>query len=119
MRFGTTNVRKRDTRVTVRQQTDIGRAAYENGRLKTTGFSTFQFWGDVTDMMDNQGDIRFAEFKRLDSRVISISADSRSITNLTIGDTLTLDNSTDTFEVIDIYDSTFRYTSTIIAKYKR
>ena len=119
MRFGRVNVRKRDTRVTVRQQSDIGRAAYENGRLKTTGFTTFQFWGDVTDIKDAERDIKYADVKRLSSRVIHVDADSRSVANVNISDTLTLDNSTDTFEVIDKFDSTFRYTSTIIAKYKR
>lgn len=118
MRWSRMNTRKRDTRVTVSQGT-AGREAYENGRIKTTGFTSFEFWGDVTDMKDEQRDIKYAEAKRLDSRVIMISADSRSVTNVNIADTLTLDNATDTFEVIDKYDSTFRYTSVIVAKYKR
>ena len=119
MRFNRQNVRNRDTRVTVRQQAGMGRDAYENFRLKTTDFSEFSFWGDVTDMADKQGDIRYAEYKRLDSRVIMINADSRSTANVNLSDTLTLDTSSDVFEVIDKFDSTFRYTTTIIAKHKR
>lgn len=120
MRWSTQNVRKRDTRITV-SQISTGRNAYENGRVKTgaSEFTTLSFWGDVTDMKDGQGDIREEGGKRLDSRVVKIEADSRSTSSVNIADTLTLDNSTDIFEIIDKYDSTFRYSSVIIAKYKK
>lgn len=118
-RFGRSS-RNRDIRITV-TQIATGRDAYENGRLRTSGFTTISFWGDVEDMRDTEGDIQYAEFKRLDSRVIKIMADSRSVSAVNVSDTLTLDNSTDVFEVIDIYDAkgAFKYTSEIIAKYKR
>lgn len=120
MRFGMSNARARDTRVTVTQAVAGGRATYENGRIKKadTDFTTFSFWGDVKDLMDSQGDIRYAEYKRLDSRVIRIKADSRTTSQVNISDTLTLDNSADVFEVIDIFQDHFKYTSTIVAKYK-
>lgn len=119
-RFGR-SARSRDVRVTVSQQsaTNMGRDAYENGKIKTTGFTTFKFWGDVTDMKDKQGDIKYAEYKRLQSRVISIMADSRTVARIQMQDTLTLDNSTDVFEVMDVFDTNFKFTSEIIAKYKR
>lgn len=119
MRWSKQNVRKRDTRITVRQA-PTGRDAYENGRSKSAStFTTIEFWGDVTDMKDNRGDINYLSAnKRLSSRIIKITADSRSVDTVNESDTLTLDNSTDVFEVIDKYDDTFRYSSVIIAKYK-
>ena len=118
-RFGKANARERDTLVTVRKPASTGRDAYENGRIRTTGFTTIEFFGKVTDMMDAGGDVRYAEYKRLDARSIVIEADSESVRDVNISDTLTLDTSNDTFEVMDKWESSFRYTAKIIGKYKR
>ena len=115
MRFGRTNARSRDTLVTVRQLPS-GRDAYENGRIKTSEFTEFSFFGDVKDM---RSESKQGGSKILNERMIMIMADSESVTDVNISDTLTLDTSADTFEVVDKYDVDFRFTSAIIAKYVR
>lgn len=119
MRWSKQNARKRDTRITVRQAPS-GRDAYADGRIvSATTFTTIEFWGDVEDLRDTGRDIAFNAGQRLDSRFIRIMADSESTKTVNISDTLTLDTSPDErFEIIDKYDSKFRYESVIIAKFK-
>ena len=116
MRFIHPNARNRDTRIQVRQP----QITYNDDGKEVRGTDvTFSFWGRVTDMMDQQRDnLTYVGGQRLDARTVKIEADSRSVANVNIKDTLVLDNSTDVFEVMDKYDSEFRYTATIIAKYK-
>lgn len=107
---------------TQRSTTAIGRNAVdEDGRLKPTSVTenvtTFSFWGDITEMPGPSDAL--VGGKRHYVRMIKIVADSRSVANLRIDDTITYDNETDKWQVIDIYESTFTRTSEIMAKLNR
>lgn len=111
---------KRDTRITVRtpQPDSSGNFYDDDGKLIAATTTDTEFWGDVEDLKDSGGDLAYPAGKRLDARTIKIIADSRSVENVNILDTLVLDNSTDVFEVIDKHDSVFRFTTVLICKYK-
>ena len=107
---------------TQRATTAIGRNAVdEDGRLKPTSTSTnvttFSFWGDIKEYPAPTETL--VAGKRHYIRTIKIHADSRSVANLNIDDTLTFDNNTDRWQVVDIYESDFTRTSEIIAKLNR
>lgn len=92
-----------------------------DGRIKPTSeaanVTTFQFWGDIKETPMPK-DIVIGG-KRHYVRTIMIEADSRSTSSLTIDDTLTFDGNTSKWQVIDVYESEFTRTNTIIAQLNR
>lgn len=116
------NIGRRDNYITATARTATGGDAYEQdptsdnfGRLVSGGaVTTIQFWGDITDVRSNPD---VGGGKRRDVRQIRIKCDSRDVADLTIDFTLTYDGSTDSFQVIDKFDSEFRFTTMVIAEY--
>ena len=86
----------------------------EDGRLVTSGSTTIEFWGNIDDV---KSDLTVGGGKRRDARMIKIEVDSRDVEDLTIDYTLTYGGSSDRFQVVDIFDSDFRFTSMVIAQY--
>lgn len=110
--FGAPDIGARDTRITVLKPT----VTYNDDGIEVISNSSAQeFWGKVMEMADQGG---VSAFKRLDSRTIKIEADSRSVAMVNILDTLTTDEGSNSYEVVDKYDAQWKFTAVIIAKYK-
>lgn len=94
------------------------RDAYDDdGKLKAvtqTETTTITFFGKITDM---KSPLSEGGGKRRRIRELKIECDSRDVANLTNDYTLTYDGSTDIFQVVDVYDSEFRFTAEVIAQY--
>lgn len=124
MRFGNANARHRDDFITAtftRSYTNP-RDAYNqgptgDGRLKAVTAeqtTTIEFAGMITDM---KSETQVGGGKRRGTRMISIMCDARVVEDLTEDFTLTYEGSTDVFQVEDIFDTEFRFTSEVIARY--
>lgn len=91
----------------------------DDGKLKAvtqTETTTITFFGKITDM---KSDTNVGGGKRRNRRKLMIECDSRDVANLTVDYTLTYDGSSDVFQVSDIYDSEFRFTTEVIAEHIR
>lgn len=107
---------------TQRTATASGRNSVDaDGRIKPTSDSanvtTFSFYGDIKERKGTGDYVQSG--KRHFVRAIEITADSRSVARLNIDDTLTFDNNTDTWQVIDIFESVFTRKAQITAKLNR
>ena len=115
--FHKLHIGDRDDYITCLSPTASGANAYdEDGKITTSGTRTrIEFWGNINDLgsipvLDPIGP------GRRNTRQIEIIADSRDVENLTIDYTLTYVGSTDVFQIVDMYDTEFRFTTTIIAE---
>lgn len=112
MAFANSQIGKRDTRCTVIKPS----VEYNADGVEVISSNTaLSFWGKVTEGQDEGG---LSTYKRLDARTITIEADSRTVTSVNILDTLTTDQSTDVYEIVDKYESKWKFTSMIIAQHK-
>lgn len=102
---------RRDNFITVSNPVE----SYDDvGDLVVTTTTGFTFWGNIKDKPTSDD---ISSGKRRDVRMIEIEVDSRDIEDLTINHTLTYDGSTNSFQVVDFYDSKgTRFTNTIIAQ---
>lgn len=105
-------VRDRDTRITVTIPTII---YDDDGKEMPDSTSTIEFWGKVLDS-NEVGAI--SAFKRLDADSIAIEADTEAIEAVGIIGTLTTDKDDKSYEIVSKFDSQWKFTSMIIAKYK-
>lgn len=100
-----------------RNYTSASDAYDDDGRLRTvtqTETTTINFYGKVYDI---RSDVDLGGGKRRDTKMKRIECDSRDVADLTVDFTLTIDGQNETFQVVDIYDKEFRFTSEIIARY--
>ena len=112
MKFGE-NIGRRDDYVIASLPT----TSYDgDGKLVTTGSTTIEFWADVADMKSSPRD---GGGKRRDAKLIKLTADSRDVKDITIDYTVTIQGSDDVFQVVDSYDSNFRFTTELICQYTK
>lgn len=114
------NIGKRDDFITAtftRNYANPVDAYDDDGKLKAVGqpqTTTIEFWGKVYDLRSNTQE---GGGKRRDTKQKRIECDSRDIEELTIDFTLSIAGRDERFQVVDIYDKEFRFTSEIIAEY--
>ena len=87
----------------------------EYGELTTVSTTTLSFWGSVKEL---KSDVDVIAGKRRTNRILEIMCDTRDIETLSESYYITVDGSPDQFQVDDIYESKWKFVSTIIAKYK-
>ncbi len=108
-------VRDRDNYITASIPTETYN---EDGDLVVTGSTQINFWGKVMDNKDDKNDFDPLGGRRRNKVSILIEADSRDIADLTIDHYITYDNSTNRYQVVDIYDpSGRRFAKMIKAEY--
>ena len=109
---------RRDDYIVAETNANTGKDAFDSdGKIIVGGAKrTVEFWGDIADLRSNPD---VGGGKRRNVRMIIITCDSRDVEDLTIDFTLTYGGSTDRFQVKDIHDSKFRFTSEVIAEYVR
>ena len=118
MGFRGSNVGKRDTRITVHKPQDPGAAQGfydEDGKLVDGTDNTFKIWARVMD----KASIGPIIGGKIQNEVeLGLMADSRSTRNIDIRDTITTDRDGTTleYEVVDIHDTSYRFTSMIMVK---
>lgn len=107
--FGMSSIGSRDDFITA----SLPSITYNDDGEEVVGItSTITFWGHITD---NKSNLR-VDGKRRDTREIKIMCDSRDVSNITIDHTLTIAGRNEVYQVVDVYDSTFRFTSEVIAQ---
>lgn len=114
MRFGMSKARHRDDYIVCTSQPITGADTDGNPIFGTT--SVVEFYGQVTDM---KSDPTVGGGKRRDEQMIHIECNSEDITDLTINHSLQIDGRTETYQVVDIHDTDFRFTSMVVARYTR
>ena len=87
----------------------------EYGELTTVSTTSFSFWAGVKEL---KSDVDVIAGKRRTNRVLELTCDTRDIADLTEYYYVTVDGSAEQFQVDDIYESEWKYTSTVIVKYK-
>lgn len=75
---------------------------------------SFQFWGSIKDL---RADYRVANSKIYEEKLFAIEVDTRSVRELDFNYTLSYDNNTDAFRIVDTFESKFDRMTTIIAQY--
>ena len=117
MSFGR-RIGRRDDYITATGPLGTGADAYDDdGKLVRSGTAeTFGFFGDVRDI---KSDVSIGNGKRRDVKTIEITADSRDVEGLTPDFTLVISGGTDKYQVVDVYEANFRYTSVVLAQYTR
>lgn len=89
----------------------------DDGRLRPVTqaeTTTINFYAKVYDV---KSATEVGGGKRRDTKMKRLECDTRDIENLTIDFTLTIDGRDEVFQVVDIYDKEFRFTSEVIARY--
>ena len=87
----------------------------EYGELSVVSTTSFNFWGSVKEL---RSDVDVIAGKRRTNRVLEIMCDTRDVEYLTELYYVTVDGSPEQFQVTDIYESKWKFVSTIIVKYK-
>lgn len=108
----------RDEFITAISPLASGTAAYDDdGRLVTSGTRTeITFWASLDDMKSDTLTNPLNPGRR-DTRLIKLMCDSRDVDSVDIDYTLTRGGGTDVFQVVDKYDTDFKFTTAIIAQY--
>lgn len=123
--FKMPDIGARDTKITVRSLPNSGRSAYNQnpdnadvGRLIAQTPIVTELWGEVKEAKDNRGDRLIIAGKILDNRSIIIIVDSESAANININDTVVTDEGAEEYEVVDKFDSNWKYTTELICNFK-
>lgn len=118
--FKVPQIGRRNSYITATSTRSSGAMAYDDdGRLVTSGTATeITFFGDITETKSNPVSNPLNPGRR-DTRRIQIEADRKSVESITTDFTLTYDNNTDVFQVIDKYDDVHYFTAMIIAEQVR
>ena len=87
----------------------------EYGELTVTGTVRLFFWAKVKEL---KSDVDVIAGKRRTNRVLELTCDTRDIEALTESYYITVDGDPDQYQVDDIYESKWKFVSTVIAKYK-
>ena len=115
MAFGR-RIGKRDTRITVLTPTNPGstQGYYdEDGFLVTTEDSSRFIWAEVKDRASIGGIIG----GKIQSEVeLGLMVDSLTARTINIMDTITTDRDSNRYQVVDVYDVDYRYTSMILVR---
>ena len=114
------HIGRRDDVIAITSRNETGASAYnDDGFLiapteATT--TTIEVWGNVEEL-----ESRFEVIgnKRHRIRVLKIEVDAIDVENVSIQDTLQVVGETDTYAIVDLYESEFRFTTEIIAEYTR
>ena len=72
-----------------------------------------EFWAEVKDDKSNRID---DAGKRRDVLMVELTCDSRDTDGITISHSLSIDGQSQRYQVVDFYQSDFKYQKTIIAK---
>ena len=115
-RFGSTRIGKRDTRVTIDKpiKPDGVQGYYDgDGKIIDANTESMRLWAGVTD--------RPAIGPIIGGRItneiaLGLMVDSRSASQVTLLDTLTIDSDTGSYQVVDIVDVNFKFTSMILCR---
>ena len=107
MMFGN-KVGLRDTYVTANNVIET----YADQEPVLTNGPDINFWADVKD--DKSGSI-YVDGVRVNRRMIELICDSRDVSALSNGTKLRIDNDNRTYQVDDVYDHEFRFTSMVVA----
>ena len=87
----------------------------EYGELNVVSTTSFSFWGSVKEL---KSDVDVIAGKRRTNRVLEIMCDTRDVENLTELYYVTVDGQPDQYQVDDVYESKWKFVSTVIVKYK-
>ena len=87
----------------------------EYGELTVVSATTLNFWAAVKEL---KSDVDVIAGKRRTNRILEITCDTRDIKNLSESYYITVDGEPDQYQVDDIYESKWKFISTVIVKYK-
>ena len=108
----TINIGSRDNYVTaIRPVTSED----EYGELSVVSTTSISFWAKVKEL---KSDVDVIAGKRRQNRVLEITCDTRDIEDLTESFYVTVDGQPDQYQIDDIYESKWKFVSTVIVKYK-
>ena len=106
------NIGSRDNRITaIRPVTSED----EYGELTVVSTTSIKFWGSVKEL---KSDVDVIAGKRRTNRILEIMCDTRDIKGLSESYYITVDGEPDQYQVDDVYESKWKFVSTIICKYK-
>ena len=87
----------------------------EYGELTVVSATSFSFWAKVREL---SSEVDVIAGKRRTNKVLELICDTRDIANLTELYYVTIDGDPDQYQVDDIYESRWKFVSTVIVKYK-
>ena len=108
----TINIGSRDNYITAILPTT---SEDEYGELTVVSTTSLEFWASVKE---TKSEVDVIAGKRRTNRVLEITCDTRDIEDLNESYYLTVDGEADQFQVVDIYESKWKFVSTVIVKYK-
>ncbi len=115
--FGMPKIGSRDDYLIATSSVGSGSSSYdEDGRLITSAArTTVEFYGDVKDVKSNPY-LNPIDPLTSNTRQIEITADSRDVESLDNTYTLRITGRPQVFQVIDVYEHEYRFTSMVVAQ---